>query len=288
MALPELIGRSVFDLPDLGPYAELIAAAVAAGAVDTCTSRRSRMVTRVLEVDGGRDAATVWQPSTIASDGWAAASVWPEAAPMALGYVDPGWCVTAVGAEVESLLGHEAAECPGRPLGDLLPLEELVPPGMSGAHIDTRLDGAGADPAISVLLAPRLPDEPGGYAFALVGEPQPQPVALRVAELEQHLLHIGAEVRAAGVALDGDGLPEERNPRRTGPLDGLTSRQWEIVDALLEGKRVPRIARDLFLSQSTVRNHLAALFRRFGVHSQPELIERLRGEGRGHRVTRSN
>ncbi len=238
------------------------------------------MVTRTLEADGTRDAATVWLTGAHGPEVL-------EAGPMVLGYVDPGWCIAAISPDVESLLGHEPGECSGRPLGDLLPLGDLVYPG-SGAHIDARLDGGGPEPAITVLLAPRLPDEPGGYAFALVGDPEPQPVAIRVAELEQHLLNIAGEVRAAGVALHGAGLPDGADPRRTGPLDGLTSRQWEIVDALLEGKRVPRIARDLFLSQSTVRNHLAALFRRFGVHSQPELLERLRGEGRGGTLTRSD
>jgi len=34
------------------------------------------------------------------------------------------------------------------------------------------------------------------------------------------------------------------------------------------------------VSQSTVRNHLAAIFERFGVHSQPELLARLAGTSR--------
>ena len=38
----------------------------------------------------------------------------------------------------------------------------------------------------------------------------------------------------------------------------------------------PPSPRDLFLSQNTVRNHLSAIFRRFGVHSQSQLLERLK------------
>jgi two-component system nitrate/nitrite response regulator NarL len=52
----------------------------------------------------------------------------------------------------------------------------------------------------------------------------------------------------------------------------LTSRQWEVLSRLLRGERVPTIAAGLFISQSTVRNHLAGIFERFGVHSQPELL----------------
>jgi DNA-binding NarL/FixJ family response regulator len=40
---------------------------------------------------------------------------------------------------------------------------------------------------------------------------------------------------------------------------------------LLRGDRVPAIATELFVSQSTVRNPLSAVFRKTGVNSQPEL-----------------
>ena len=58
-------------------------------------------------------------------------------------------------------------------------------------------------------------------------------------------------------------------------LEALSSRQWEIVTRLLRGERVPRIARAMYLSPSTVRNHLSTIFRKLGVHSQAELIDRL-------------
>ncbi|MGZ8784655.1 MAG: LuxR C-terminal-related transcriptional regulator [Acidimicrobiia bacterium] len=45
---------------------------------------------------------------------------------------------------------------------------------------------------------------------------------------------------------------------------------------LLQGKRVATIAAELYISQSTVRNHLSAMFKKYQVHSQPELLEALR------------
>ena len=42
------------------------------------------------------------------------------------------------------------------------------------------------------------------------------------------------------------------------------------------------IASQLNLSQHTVRNHLKAVFRKLGVHSQSELVERYRAI-QGHR-----
>ena len=69
-----------------------------------------------------------------------------------------------------------------------------------------------------------------------------------------------------------------RLPRAaTGPeLTDLTTRQWEILARMAQGQRVSTIADELYISRSTVRNHLAAIFRRFGVHNQAELVEKLR------------
>jgi len=59
-------------------------------------------------------------------------------------------------------------------------------------------------------------------------------------------------------------------------LDRLSRREFEVVRLLLHGDRVPVIARQLFVSQSTVRNHLSSVFRKLRVRSQQELIVLLR------------
>lgn len=275
LTLDELTGRSVFDLLALSPHVEVVASAVSLGAVDSCTHRRSRIVTRALEVERSREAATLWLPAGCGEDLWPSVAAWAESAPMVLGYTDPGWSVAAVSADAQILFGREPRHCVGRPLGQLIPLGEMACPGNSAAEIDALMT-AGSETAIMVLVAPRLADEPEGYTFAVVGEADEGPLAGRVAELEQRLVNISAEVCAAGLGSTRQPGTDGAGPFQTGRLEGLTSRQREILDALLAGKRVPSIARELFLSQSTVRNHLAALFPRFGVHSQPELIERLR------------
>jgi hypothetical protein len=51
--------------------------------------------------------------------------------------------------------------------------------------------------------------------------------------------------------------------------------------ASARGERVLPIARDLYLSQSTVRNHLTAAFQRLGVHFQegrPSLVRNERDD----------
>jgi DNA-binding CsgD family transcriptional regulator len=56
----------------------------------------------------------------------------------------------------------------------------------------------------------------------------------------------------------------------------LPARQKEVLVRLVRGERVRQIAAEMYLSESTVRNHLAAIFRKIGVHSQHELLTRLR------------
>jgi DNA-binding CsgD family transcriptional regulator len=93
----------------------------------------------------------------------------------------------------------------------------------------------------------------------------------RVARLEDQL----ARIRQVVQATDAD--------TSTGAVDlsELTMRQREIVERLLGGHRVDAIARDLYVSPSTVRNHLSAIFEKLGVASQSELVELLRGHKSG-------
>ena len=95
----------------------------------------------------------------------------------------------------------------------------------------------------------------------------------RADQLEQHLWRIGVEVRAAGL-MPGAGEAVPLGPIKE--FGELTTRQREVVVRLAAGERVAEIAREMYLSPSTVRNHLTAVFRIFGVHSQVELIRILK------------
>ncbi|MPY96351.1 MAG: hypothetical protein GEV08_25795 [Acidimicrobiia bacterium] len=59
----------------------------------------------------------------------------------------------------------------------------------------------------------------------------------------------------------------------------LSPREREVLDLVAEGMRVPDVAERLFVSRSTVRNHLSQLFRKLGVSSQPGLLELVRAVG---------
>ena len=61
----------------------------------------------------------------------------------------------------------------------------------------------------------------------------------------------------------------------------LSDREEEIARALLKGHRVSHIASMLDISPHTVRNHFKSIFRKMQVHSQVELLARLREEFEG-------
>ena len=94
----------------------------------------------------------------------------------------------------------------------------------------------------------------------------------RASRLEGHLWRIAVEVQAAGI---GDLALSGETWRPDAALTGLTRRQSEIIRGLRQGQRVHAIAQRLFVSESTVRNHLSAIYRKVGVHSQSELLARL-------------
>lgn len=132
-------------------------------------------------------------------------------------------------------------------------------------RVDVHLEGR---PALAQLMIRPVEPRPS-FSFSLVcpggkdpdaptDEPSLQQMGRGLHALalaETYLLLDGADVR--GVA-------------------NLSTRELDITARLLTGDRVPAIAQSLYLSQSTVRNHLTRVFRKLHVGSQQELIELFR------------
>ena len=60
--------------------------------------------------------------------------------------------------------------------------------------------------------------------------------------------------------------------RTQGAALSLTARQWEVLHAVLQGKTVKRIARDLDITESTVKTHVSAVLRELDVTTRTEAI----------------
>jgi PAS domain S-box-containing protein len=200
-----------------------------------------------------------------------------------LGTVDDGWRIDRVSADVQKLLGYQAREIIGRSLATLVHVDDLPSllmalgqalQGSGGAS--TRLQfrtAAGGWQLRRALITPLAgPSTQGfGFAFALT-DSVPRNVENRTGELENHLRRIAKEVAATGVLAGLLGSPAVTS---LPSLAELSWRELQIVSGLLAAERVPMIARRLFVSESTVRNHLTSVYRKLGVSSQQELLVHL-------------
>lgn len=73
---------------------------------------------------------------------------------------------------------------------------------------------------------------------------------------------------ASTASLSVEGQVLTARPPKNSPADTLTPRQREVLELLMEGKSNKEIARTLSLGEGTVKIHMAALFRAFGVNTR--------------------
>jgi len=209
-----------------------------------------------------------------------------------LGTVDGAWRIDRISHDVTALLGVTPEQCVGVPvLGAIHPSDA---PGFLAAVEHARRGERSV--ALVVRLSARSPQWCEVSAvFAVISPEVPPPMAFalircesgtgsdadtgRESRLEAHMLRIADELHAAGLLPTLGQLPAiSRNPR----LGLLTGREWAVLTRLLDGQRAAAIAADLFVSQSTVRNHLSSIYAKLQVNGQVDLIRTLRGETPAH------
>lgn len=88
--------------------------------------------------------------------------------------------------------------------------------------------------------------------------------------------------------LSGSELYPQWYPRRYSRLSALSPREREVFELLLRGMRNREIEERLYISLSTVKNHVYSIFRKLRVHSRMELMARYMDPGvffTGNRIT---
>jgi DNA-binding CsgD family transcriptional regulator len=211
----------------------------------------------------------------------------PEPGSVVLGTVDSYWRIDRVSHDVMPLLGLTPEQCTGQPvLGVVHPTDmpaflaavEHARRGGRAVRLSLRLNAGSHDwTEVTVVLATIAPGDPPPLAFALIrddGAAAPSDGS-REMQLEAHMLRIADELHAAGLIHRLQQLPVLADAPRLGKL---TSREWAVLTRLLDGQRASAIAADLYVSQSTVRNHLSSIYAKLGVHSQVDLIRLMRRE----------
>ncbi len=285
-----LIGRPIVDVVDRSDRVPIAATLVSlrSGSID-CLRVHGLGATR----SGTRAGFVAWANPVELDGVWYALARWlsrvearwwrdPEAAgrrAVALAVVDRDGITRSAFVDPAGIAGIAAADLVGQTL--------VTPSGMAGeedGRIGTTEEGGEGRP-ISVTTRDGRMVELRAVVIPLTGSPDslvmlmvPPLPSPREADLESHLWRIAAEVEASGILLRAGPAPR-LSLLHIPDAAALTPRQWEVLRRLVAGQRVPTIARELFITQSTVRNHLAAIFDRFGVRSQPELLARLTGLG---------
>jgi DNA-binding CsgD family transcriptional regulator len=199
-----------------------------------------------------------------------------EPAKMAIGTIDRAFTITALSCDITEMLGVAPQDLVGQRLLDAVARRDVS----SLLAASNRL----ADNAIGLTIHLRnaherwvefcclltsLDGNPD-RCFILARSPDTSAERSRVSELQHHLLQIAGILEASGVLQEFGPM---RDMKALPQVNNLTTRQWEVLARIVRGERVPTIAADLHLSQSTVRNHLSVIFKRFGVGSQPELLK---------------
>jgi DNA-binding NarL/FixJ family response regulator len=145
-----------------------------------------------------------------------------------------------------------------------LPTSATAKQQLQAQHVHVRLRKQ-AHVKFELLLAPKV--RGAGYAFTIISTTNLSETAERVFQATVEKLPVDAHTTRRSHR----GVP----PRNRTLLARLTNREREIVIELLNGNRVPAIARKLYLAPGTVRNHLSSAYSKLGVATQQELIDLL-------------
>jgi DNA-binding CsgD family transcriptional regulator/PAS domain-containing protein len=192
--------------------------------------------------------------------------------------LDDHWRIAHMSTNAGVILGRPPSELIGRSIIELTNGSDLAALllGFARATTDARTDvrirlcQVHGWRTIRVMITVLEGD--GTMPFSLIVTPGSDPDATDssgASQLAGHLRRIAAQIEAAGILAP---LMQTAAALGVPATAELSTRQWEIASRLVQGDRVATIAAEMYLSQSTVRNHLSAIFQKFGVHSQPELL----------------
>jgi DNA-binding CsgD family transcriptional regulator len=194
--------------------------------------------------------------------------------------------IERISSEAEDLFGCPATSIVGTPLphlvaandaADWLTAIEHTSAAESGVtlRVATRPAASGNANAVSVecdaLIVPLHPAP--SCAFVLLPIQSDATSAPSPSQLSTMLVRLR---RAAELADIARGATSRLTERDIPGLSRLTSRELEITEFIVHGDRVPAIATQLFVAQSTVRTHLASIYEKLNVDSQQALLSLFR------------
>jgi len=181
----------------------------------------------------------------------------------------------------EAATGKEAAERAAELRPDVV-LMDIQMPGINGIEATRRvLDHA---PRVGVVVLTMFEDNDsvasamraGARGDVLKGAP-PSEILKVLRAVAGGEAHFGPEIASRLVGF----LAPAKAPSPAEVMAELTAREREILDLIARGHANPEIARRLFLSPKTVRNHISHIFAKLQVADRAHAIVRARDAGLG-------
>lgn len=167
--------------------------------------------------------------------------------------------------------GREGLRCAEELKPDVVLLDMRMPD-ISGIGVLKKLRGLGFENPIVILttsteetdLVESLQNGAQGY---LLKDMEPDELVLALRDIVGGQTVVAPDLAAVlAKVVQGDGsLPEKASP-----FDDLTPRESEILGLLAEGQSNKVIARNLGISDGTVKLHVKAILRKLNIHSRVE------------------
>jgi DNA-binding NarL/FixJ family response regulator len=190
---------------------------------------------------------------------------------------------SAEGFEVagEAATGEEVVRKAAEVRPDIV-LMDIQMPGLNGIEATRRI--LEADPSVGVVMLTMFGDDDSVFAAMRAGA---RGYVLKGADAEEVLKVVRAV--AEGEAHFGPEIARRlmgffSAPKPTPPSEAfpeLTAREAEVLDLIAQGRSNAEIARRLYVSPKTVRNHISNVFTKLQVADRAQAIVRAREAGLG-------
>jgi DNA-binding NarL/FixJ family response regulator len=192
--------------------------------------------------------------------------------------LEPGIRVVGqAGDGASALRAVAAAEPAERPAVVLM---DLHMPGMDGIEATARLTGQ--FPEVRVVVLTTYDDDASihgalraGALGYLTKDSGRHEIARAVAAAAagQSILDAGVQRRLVSAARFPGSGAEPAVDRRAAPPDNLTAREVEVLQRIASGLTNAEIAKNLFVSEATVKTHINHLFAKTGVRDRAQAVQ---------------
>jgi DNA-binding NarL/FixJ family response regulator len=154
---------------------------------------------------------------------------------------------------------------------DVAVVDIRMPPDNTDDGLRAALDIRARQPETAVLVLSQYVEE--GYALDLVGDSDGGVGYLlkdRVADVERFTDAV-RRVATGGSALDPEVVAQLLGRRRRDdPLDELSPREREVLEAMAEGRSNHAIAEQLVVTDRAIEKHVTSIFGKLGLAPAPE------------------